>query len=250
MPIINITNRYLDDIKWTGAALCRFTTGNNADIWRICVSENLAFCNSFLAAMQPEEISRANRYFYTADRNRYIISRGALRSILGKYLNQPPASIKFGVGINKKPYIINNDEVHFNVSHSGNWVLLAIANSAIGADTELIKDDFDYHEIIKENFSLHEINYINQNQLPHCFYKLWTRKEALLKATGKGIDDNLKLIPALNGAHTIDGVLISSTAHWIVNSFMLYEQYAASVAVCAQTGANRFWHTDFNIIGL
>lgn len=247
MPLIKISNHYLDHINWVNSEACNFVTNNMADIWRINISSNLFLLDHFLSILQPAEIARANRYFQAKDKNRFIISRGALRVILGKYFNQSPSSIEFAEGANKKPYIksTGKTELRYNISHSGDWILLAVANSEIGADTEQVNPAYHYHEVLQDNFSGDEINYIEQGISPERFFLLWTRKEALTKATGKGLDEDLKLIPCLDGIHLAESSVISSANDWLISSFELHACYIASIAVNPTIEEIRFWDVYF-----
>ncbi|MDB5017259.1 MAG: hypothetical protein JWQ84_2091, partial [Mucilaginibacter sp.] len=74
---------------------------------------------------------------------------------------------------------------------------------------------------------------------------LWTRKEALTKATGKGLDEDLKLIPALDGVNLADSSIISSSSDLIVNSFKLHDQYMASIATGNTISEIKFWDINF-----
>ena len=87
---------------------------------------------------------------------------------------------------------------------------------------------FDYEEVIKRYFNT-EAKSVISNRIrlsAERFFTLWTRKEALTKATAKGIDDNLKSIPALDGAHSVSLIYtISSPNDWLISSFKLNHQY-------------------------
>jgi 4'-phosphopantetheinyl transferase len=247
MPAIKIHNQYLNNIDWVSGSGCDYAMGNHVDIWRINITSNLSFLNTFLTIMHPDEIARANRYFHIRDKNRFIVSRGALRNILGKYLNLQPSAVEFEVGPNKKPYIKSNagNTLCYNLSHSGDWILLAVSNSEIGADTEFINNSYGYKDVLQDNFSNKEITYINQASSIERFFMLWTRKEALTKATGKGLDEDLKLIPCLDGDHFADSDIISSTNDWLVSTFKINGQYLASVASNPKMGLARFWDIYF-----
>jgi 4'-phosphopantetheinyl transferase len=240
MSLVKILSRHLTDITWETAATCDFTINNHVDLWRVSVSANLPLLTNFLATLRPEEIARANRYYRIGDRNTFIISRGATRDILGKYLSLQPSSIEFELGINKKPYVKNDQDLHFNISHSGDWILIGISNSEIGVDTELINKAFAYKEILPYNFSAREVDYINQDRSLSRFFMLWTRKEALIKATGEGLNDNLKLITCLDGIHFTQSNIISSANDWLINTFKLNENYLASIATNSKIDIIRF----------
>jgi 4'-phosphopantetheinyl transferase len=248
MSLIKILIRYLENPTWKSTETCDFVTcDNTVDVWRINISSNLSLLNKFLATMNPEEIARANRYFHLKDKNRSIIGRGALRYILGKYLNRLPDLIEFGIGENKKPHILNTGQtdLHYNVSHSGDWILIAISNSEIGADTEFINHNFRYDEVTEDNFTADEINYIKQTKSVDRFFTLWTRKEALTKATAKGLDEDLKLIPCLDGVNFAESTIISSQSDLLISTFKLYNHYIASVVSHISTEKINFW--DINL---
>jgi len=188
--------------------------------------------DSFKSILTGDEIGRANRFYLQKDRNRFITSRAALRTILGKYLNLAPEAVEFESGLNKKPFIKNGNQnnLQYNLSHSGDAILLAVADSPIGADVEFINNDFGYSEVLTDNFSSAEVNYITETDSIHRFFKLWTRKEAVTKATAQGLDCDLRLLPGLEGTTVVAGGIIASNEDWVINSFNLNMQYIASVA--------------------
>ncbi len=248
MSLIKINVRYLNDVSWVNSAVCDFLVATDrADVWRININSNLLMLDNFLSILHPDEIARANRYYQTKDRNRFIISRGALRIILGKYLNEQPALIEFKTGVNKKPYINNTNHTRlcYNISHSGDWILLGISDSEIGADTEQVNFTFGYDDVLQDNFSDAEIDFINQSAPVERFFMLWTRKEALLKATAKGLDEDLKLIPSLDGIHFTESSTISSGENWQMSTFKLSENYVATIANNIKIVTTRFWDIRF-----
>jgi 4'-phosphopantetheinyl transferase len=248
MGLIKIYTRYLENISWLNSEKCNFIVNNVlVDAWRINVNSNLPALDYFLSVMHPDEIKRANKYLRINDKNRFIVSRGSLRCILGKYMGLPPHLIEFNIGENKKPYVANagQTDLHYNISHSGDWILLAVSNSALGADVEFINHSFSYREVIDDHFSIDEAAYIRQNRSLERFFMLWTRKEALTKATGKGLDEDLKLIPALDGVNLADSSIISSSSDLIVNSFKLHDQYMASIATGNTISEIKFWDINF-----
>jgi len=245
MGNIRITNQYSDHILWAAPAACPYLLNNGVDVWRININDSLPFVDNFLTIMNTGEIARTNRYLYATDKNRAIITRGSLRFLLGKYLNKKPSSLLFEVAKNNKPYLKNESgsALHYNISHSGNWVILAVADKEVGVDIEYINPQFDYQDILTDNFSEDEISFIMEN--PEHFFTLWTRKEALTKATGIGLDDHLKFIPALTGEHFAKGNILATANNWIVNSFKVDSEYVASLAVNPLTSGLRFWDVDF-----
>lgn len=245
MSLIKVRIQFQDDVKWQVGKECDYKLNDNqVDVWRIRISSNLAFIDDFFKVLLPDEIVRANRYVQKKDRLRFVVSRGALRCLLAKYTNQPATTIKFVVSANKKPSIFQQN-IKYNVSHSGDWVLIAISNTEVGVDTEEIDPLFSYKEILADNFSKDEINHIAHQDTINSFYLLWTRKEAITKATAQGLDDCLKYIPSLTGNHEVDINILSSDTNWLINSFKPDENNMASLATEITAGEIRYWDVNF-----
>jgi 4'-phosphopantetheinyl transferase len=244
MNLVKVRVQFQDDAKWQQEIGCNYKLNDTQiDVWRINISLNLPFIDTFLKVLSPDEITRANKYIHKKDQHRFIISRGVLRLLLSKYTNQLAQAIEFKAGINKKPFI-NQSVLKYNASHSDNWILIAISNTEVGADTEVVDPLFNYKEILADNFSPQEICFIEQDQTSNNFFLLWTRKEALTKATGQGLDENLKYIPCLTGGHEINDSILSSTRNWLVNSFFLDDKNMAAVVTETQTSNTKFWDLD------
>jgi 4'-phosphopantetheinyl transferase len=201
-------------------------------VYRINIAANMHALQAFYATLNPGETERGNKYFQQKDRHRFIISRGAQRNILARYLNKPPAHIQFGIGTNKKPYLagINGPCMQYNITHAGQWVMLAVTNADVGADVEYIDPAFMYRDILEEHFNAAEIAFINAQDSVARFFKLWTRKEALLKATGQGLGEHLKITASLDGEHILPNALLGAEKNWQVSSFDLPDGYIASIA--------------------
>jgi 4'-phosphopantetheinyl transferase len=228
-----INNWYLSNVNWQ-KALSSFAINNSeVHIWRINISHNLSSLNQFKALLNAAEFARAGKYLQRKDHDRFIVSRGAQRIILGWYLNMPPGQFEFLLGDNKKPYLFSEDgkSLHYNVSHSGDWIVLAIASSPVGTDIEFIDEAFKFQDILPDNFNKEEATYINHENSTERFFILWTRKEAILKATGQGLGEHLQITPALNGEHPLHHSLTGADKNWILNSFNIQPGYIGSVAV-------------------
>ncbi|BAU54964.1 4'-phosphopantetheinyl transferase family protein [Mucilaginibacter gotjawali] len=243
MVQIKVSNSFLSQVKWDDSSGCAFSINNQADIWRINIHSNSSSIQNLSTLLTRDEQVKAGRFLHKHDSDRYIISRGALKLIMGRYLNRKPALIEIETGENKKPYI-KDSPLFYNLSHSGDWIILAVSDALIGIDTELVNNSYDFSDVINEYFSPEESHFINQEKSTERFFMLWTRKEALTKATGKGLDEDLKFIPCLDGQHYLKGNILSSHNNWTVSSFMLHKDYFASAAISDKTGDIRFWETD------
>ncbi len=156
---------------------------------------NQNFVNQSLAAMSDEERQRAQKFIRGKDE--YIASRWLLRRTLGHYLQQPPETLMFSRHEKGKPFIPGCD-LQFNLSHSGPWAVLAVTRKApVGVDVELGKQTRDLMGIATNYYHPQETGHLQtlapEQQAAH-FYRLWTLKEALLKATGVGISAGLEYL--------------------------------------------------------
>lgn len=248
MGLTKILNSTANNIAWLNGPPFDSLTEHRADVWRVNINLALVRLADFKMILRADEIARANRYVRAKDGNRFIVGRGALRYILGTYLSRPPASIELGEGINKKPQILHpiDTGVYYNVSHSGDWILIAVARSEIGVDIEFMNPVFDFNEVMPDIFKPDEVRFVEQANSTARFFTLWTRKEALAKGTGQGLDENFRSIPGLDGEYVIDNAGEAVTGDWQVASFNLDEHHVASLASDARIGETRFWNIDFN----
>lgn len=246
MKPIQVTNKFLKGITWFAPEACPFETGNSIDVWSVGIDRALPVSGAFLAVISTAEKDRADRFYQQKDRNRFIISRWVLRTILAKYLGVKPAEVEFEAGKNKKPHINKPDapNLHYNLSHSAENILLAVSDKALGADIEFINPDFGYSEVLADNFSPAEISYIEELDHINRFFILWTRKEAITKATAQGLDCDLRLLPGLEGPHSVLPGIIASDNDWMINSFLINEKYAASVATTSLPCTLQFFSFD------
>lgn len=101
-------------------------------------------------------------------------------------INLPPlrSSLKYG-----KPYFKENKNFHFNISHSGNWAVIAVAPSIIGVDIQKIHYDrkIDVAKRILSENEMKEFYKYDKIKRVDMFYKYWVLKESIVKANGKGL---------------------------------------------------------------
>jgi len=232
MPV-NVTCKWIDVPGWTEAP--GYGLPDDVDVWHIPISSQIQHLDTYRSLLSPDEQQRADRYHHQNDRERFTVSRGALRILLSRYLDLSTTAIEFGIGPNKKPFINQNLNLHYNTAHSGDHILIAVANTPVGVDIEQMLLDFPYTDLLEHSFSTHEIACIKNAERPlDTFYAFWTRKEALLKATAKGIDDDMPQIPCTDGDHTITEELIGPVQNWVINTFNYTENCVCSVAAESQ----------------
>lgn len=216
-------------------------------IWQIKIDPEESRIEYFTTLLKPDELERANRYHHEKDRRRFITSRGSLRILLSHYLKKEPGDIEFAITPDKKPFLKQPfDTLHYNMSHSENYALIAIASSELGVDVEKTDNLFNWEDILLSNFGKDEIAWVKQSKMPkESFYLLWTRKEALAKAIGKGLQDDLSVFPSLEGVHNLNNSNEFFTSSWEVSSFKIDNCNVGSIAYHPAIIDRKFFDLDF-----
>lgn len=206
-------------------------TKSDIKLFKIELSKYYEIVDYLIRFLTPIEIEHADRYRHINDRKRFIICRSLLKYLLAEKTKLDISKIRFEKTGNHKPYFPDDTSLHFNLSHAGNYAIIAIGNCELGVDIEFIDNSFDFTEILFGVFSEVDIDLIrNSNNMRYSFYKFWTRKEAMVKALGKGIDDNFGQIPASDGLHRVESELLGNIPNLLVLSFKVDEQHIGSIA--------------------
>ena len=160
-------------------------------IWQLYLPTVAERCDVWWWWLTEAERSRAQRFIHATDRNRFILSRGGLRYLLGQYLNCSPKSLIFDYSAYGKPSLAENPkELYFNLTHSGQWVIYAVGKTPwLGIDVEVVTPRSDLKTLIQHCLTAKEqvsLPAFAEEQLIF-FLKHWTLKEAHLKAIGLGL---------------------------------------------------------------
>lgn len=168
-------------------------------VWMIPISEAKQEWMEFLHATEQERVLKMVRH---KDRRRSLVSFAFLRLVLSQYLHINPADLEIARICDccgkphGKPQLKTHPELQFSVSHSDDWVVIALTEgSPIGVDVEQIDPTKSYQELVPEVFTIEEQLKMDSLDLvgkPNVFLTTWTRKEALLKAIGKGLEIPLR----------------------------------------------------------
>lgn len=221
-----------------------FTNSNecleNSDIiiYQIHLPDYFGNIKDLSSFLETNELNRAKRYYKESDKNKFIICRALLKLILSFYTKLHVRNIKIDYNINKKPYLSSQPSLHFNVSHSGDYAIIAVANRIVGIDIEYINDNYNFWYAVRNTFDKDEISFIeNSTYKSRTFYELWTRKEAFVKALGKGIDDDFLRVPCIDGLHIIDSLLTDTEDNWKIQSYQITKNYIFSLAFTSKKNA-------------
>jgi len=158
--------------------------------------------------LDPVEQERAERFRFPHDRERFELGHGLLRSLLGRYLQRDGSLVRTARGPFGKPFLERKD-LRFNMSDTKDAVLIAFADRIeIGADIETMTREVDHRAVSEHYFTAPEISAIDAagTDGKRRFLEFWTRKEAVLKASGVGIMDDLRAlrVDAPHNAMTIE----------------------------------------------
>jgi 4'-phosphopantetheinyl transferase len=204
----------------------------------------------YSSLLSEDEKQKASRFKFKKDEVCYIISRGILRLLIGSYLRINPKDLNFKYTSFGKPFLTFENQLKFNVSHSGKMATFAFfQGTEIGVDIERIKDDFDVLELAQNFFSQKEIIALenqSKEELSKAFFRCWTRKEAFIKAEGSGLSFPLdKFAVSLDDDQNAD--LLETQWNriekdiWQLYSFIPAKGYLGAVAI-AHSNAQISYH--------
>lgn len=207
--------------------------------------------------LSPDELQRAARFHFEKDRQRFVIVRGVLRDLLGCYLNLEPEKIEFTYNAYGKPSLavqMNILDVQFNVSCSETIALIALTKKyQIGVDVEKIKIGLDLTTIVERFFSAYEVSVwrtIATDMQTSAFFDCWTRKEAYIKARGKGLSLPLDSFDVSFTPGTPARLLASRSnpqdeVHCILQALKPEVSYSGALAIVAQGGELSYSQYDY-----
>ncbi len=204
--------------NWAAPALNRlpFPGSAGVDLWLAGPSSTGAVPEQCWATLSANEKNRADRFVRPEDRALFVMTRGSLRFLLGAATGLAAEAVAFEEGPFGKPYLSGINGPHFNVSHSGAFALIGLSESRpIGVDIELMRRSGDELNVARRFFSAAEFRALQSQEtetMLSAFFKIWTCKEAVLKARGVGISEHLKHFSV---ELTPDGFAIHPDPKWI-----------------------------------
>lgn len=168
---------------------------------------------------------------------RYVEVHARLRILLGDAVNTAPEQLRIQKAEFGKPYLVDYPDLTFNLSHTGNMMVVAIAyNCELGIDIEQCKPRENLAALVDKCFAEEEKSYWQDTPVPQqtqVFYRFWTRKEAFVKATGRGIALGLRqcVINPQNPRELLripDGY--GQASEWLIKDIDLGESICGAVA--------------------
>ena len=222
---------------------------DEVQLWRVDLEAIRADESRWQEVLSSDELTRASRFHFPADRQCFVATRALLRTILAGYLATDPKRLSFSYSKKEKPSVVlpgAGVDVTFNVSHSGGIALLAfVQQREIGVDVEQVRGDFDVEAIAGRFFSAREQEQLaalpNEEKFD-AFFRCWTRKEAYIKATGDGLSLPLHQFDVSVAPENGDALLStrpdnSEAALWSLREIPAGPGYVAALCV-----RGREWH--------
>ncbi|MFK8031430.1 MAG: 4'-phosphopantetheinyl transferase superfamily protein [Gammaproteobacteria bacterium] len=241
---------------------------NTIEVYDFSLATEQAGYEQRLELLSPDEVERAERFKFNHHRMCWVSSRAALRSILAAHLEVQPHDLTFTLRDNGKPQLqstssarskkpdagkTKNDRLHFNLSHSHERGLIALSkNLEVGCDVEHVKPITDWAAITRRFFSQveqQELFAVDLSLRPLAFFLGWTRKEAIIKATGEGLRAKLDAFDVTLTPEEEALVLeyrdeSQVDANWHLRHFDPHPNYVAAVAVDSQVEPEFVFHQD------
>ncbi len=141
-----------------------------------------------LSLLSDIEREKFNKFRYWKDAQLFLTGRVIVKIIISQYIHMDIEDIIIKIDRYGKPYLSKIQNIQFNISHSGDWVVVAFSTGHIGIDIEKI-GDFDV-DIAKTYFLDTEFQELYQNKnikKKERFFEYWTLKESYVKFKGLGL---------------------------------------------------------------
>jgi len=232
----------------------------SVDVWKVPLSFLAGTIARFEGTLSPEEIQKSRRILFARDRARFIISRGALRSILSGYVNERPGNLVFGYEARGKPFLAHPlaaCRIQFNVSHCVDFAAIAVCTSrSIGIDVETVRALPDRDRILERFFGGEEracVESAGNEARDRIFLQIWTRREAATKALGLDLsaavsDLGIPFFPPGNGIRlgdlrTVAQDVPPTEEGWFLQDLPLDASHVG--AICLEGGPCEIAFSDF-----
>jgi 4'-phosphopantetheinyl transferase len=228
--------------------------GSDIHVWHSALDRGEESLRQLETLLSSDEISRANRFRFAKDRNRFVAARGLLRKLLSAYLRKSPVALEFSYGQFGKPALSGENAtsgISFNLSHSSELAVYAFARDRnLGVDVEHIRPDFAGENIAGRYFSereAHDLQGLPPDARVKGFFHCWTRKEAYLKATGMGLQIPLDSFSVGTSPSEPAQFLAGVEPCWHLAAYDPAEGYVAALAYDGGPGSIRYFGVDSHL---
>ncbi|MEO3930176.1 4'-phosphopantetheinyl transferase superfamily protein [Micromonosporaceae bacterium B7E4] len=193
--------------------------GDTVHVWRVGLAAPPATVRALEGILDDDERERMLRYGEPAPRRRYAVAHGAKRRILAGYLGVAPGDVRWRRGRNGKPELCGGHRLPMNLSHAGDLALIAVtASRDVGVDVEQPRDAGTVVRLADRYFPASEARLVRAaepGERASCFARLWTRKEACVKAVGGKLAHGLGLPVAAGDPPSLSVRDLPMPGRWI-----------------------------------
>ncbi|MEJ2653676.1 MAG: 4'-phosphopantetheinyl transferase superfamily protein [Gammaproteobacteria bacterium] len=240
-------------INWQPSTSAPTLDAGEAHIWLVELGTPDSSWTSLAPLLAEDERTKAERFHFARHQRRYILSRAALRILLGRYLGCPPRDIDFNYDTHGKPRLAGlYQRTRFNVSHTEDIMLAAfVLDREIGIDIESINHDIDCMALGRRCFSTLEnqtLQSLPEHEHVDAFFRIWSRKEAYIKARGEGMSHPLQAFSVSVDKHAprllehLDDD--RETDRWTIIDLEVAKNYRAALVVERPPGQLHYFRLD------
>jgi 4'-phosphopantetheinyl transferase len=235
----------MEAVNWSPAAQDLSLRNDEVHIWLASLDVDPEERTRLRSYLNEEEVSRAARFVFPRDRDHFIVGRGRLRELLGKYQHCPPNAVQFKTGrYGKLSLVDDGNPLRFNLSHSHGLALYGFCmGREIGIDTEKIRPEFAGEEIAQRYFSTveqRELAELPKELRDTAFFLCWTRKEAYIKAHGDGLQIPLDSFDVSLKPGEPEKLRSMDSGRWSMRSFVPAPEFLAAIITEGEIQSVRF----------
>jgi 4'-phosphopantetheinyl transferase len=235
----------MEAVSWSPAVKDLTLQNDEVHIWLAGLDVDPQERTRLRSYLNEEEVSRAERFVFPRDRDHFIVARGRLRELVGRYLHCPPNTVQFKTGRHGKLSLVDDgDPLRFNLSHSHGLALYGFCmGREIGIDTEKIRPEFAGEEIAERYFSVteqRELAELPKELRDTAFFLCWTRKEAYIKAHGDGLQIPLDSFDVSLKPGEPETLRSMDSGRWSMRSFVPAPEFLATIITEGKIQSVRF----------
>lgn len=232
---------------WSGPPASLTLATGEVHVWRFELDQPESVVAEFRATLEAGELARAGRFHFEKHRRQFVVGRGGLRYVLARYFDLKPEEFRFSYGAYGKPALVS-EGLRFNMSHSHGVALVAVAlDRELGVDVEHVRADFATESVARRFFSRAEVavfNALEKEEQVAAFFRCWTRKEAYIKAIGRGLSEPLTAFDVTLAPGEAAALLRAErgdASRWAMFNIDVGDDYAGALAVEAPVSRIRLW---------
>ena len=230
---------------------------DDVHIWLLNIDAHAVSADAFASILSADERIKADKYHFADGRNTALLSRGILRFLIGKYLGADPRTLQFQYNTFGKPSLAEGGDLSFSVSHTTGALIYAFTiHRRVGIDIEDLTRGRDAALIAKSRFTASEQKLLfsaEPSAIPELFLRLWTMKEAVMKALGEGCNIPLNSFSVAPGENFTCSICESSLPglvceNWHLEELPVSKKHTASFAVENTNAKTQIYSLDLNTI--